>query len=303
MKKQIYYAAILPLAKKLRQNWRAEAAHLPAPARLAAFTLIELSIVLVIIGLIVGGALVGQDLIEATKYRNLISQKEQVVAAVNTFRLKYDALPGDMNNATTFWGTDPNGCPTPGSTSHTTSNNTPKVETCNGDGDKQIYPSSSGGPWNDRNERFRFWQHLANAGLIEGQYTGTNTVAPDASGTSGFFPGLNSLETAFSEIYIDVSYFIPVGTTTSVWASLNGHTLSYIHNTKGGASFVTPIISPNNLRLLDQKTDDGKPATGSMQSFYNISNSSNCVTSNDPNTAEYKSSDLKECSFVFMNLF
>ena len=59
------------------------------------FTLIELSIVLVIIGLIVGGVLVGQDLIKAAEIRATVSQVEGYNSAVNTFRLKYNGLPGD----------------------------------------------------------------------------------------------------------------------------------------------------------------------------------------------------------------
>jgi prepilin-type N-terminal cleavage/methylation domain-containing protein len=64
------------------------------------FTLIELSIVLVIIGLIVGGVLVGQDLIRAAYIRAQITQIEKFNAAVNTFYGKFQALPGDMNNQT-----------------------------------------------------------------------------------------------------------------------------------------------------------------------------------------------------------
>jgi prepilin-type N-terminal cleavage/methylation domain-containing protein len=64
------------------------------------FTLIELSVVLVIIGLIVGGVLVGQDLIRAAYIRAQISQIEKFNTAVNTFYGKYQALPGDMNNST-----------------------------------------------------------------------------------------------------------------------------------------------------------------------------------------------------------
>src|ERR1700753_1576823 len=60
------------------------------------FTLIELSIVLVIIGLIVGGILVGQDLIKAAEVRAQISQIEKFNTAVNTFRGKFGALPGDL---------------------------------------------------------------------------------------------------------------------------------------------------------------------------------------------------------------
>src|ERR1700722_13172793 len=75
------------------------------------FTLIELSIVLVIIGLIVGGVLVGQDLIKAAEVRAQISQIESYNTAVNTFRGKYSKIPGDMNvpPAEQFGFTD-NGC-------------------------------------------------------------------------------------------------------------------------------------------------------------------------------------------------
>src|SRR4051812_39078001 len=66
------------------------------------FTLIELSIVLVIIGLIVGGVLVGQDLIKAAELRAAVGQLEKYDAAVNTFRGKYNGLPGDMPSPTTY---------------------------------------------------------------------------------------------------------------------------------------------------------------------------------------------------------
>ena len=68
------------------------------------FTLLEMSIVLVVIGLIVGGVLVGRDLISAAYTRAQISQIEKFNTAVNTFYGKYQALPGDMNNsvASTF---------------------------------------------------------------------------------------------------------------------------------------------------------------------------------------------------------
>ena len=60
------------------------------------FTLIELSIVLVIIGLLAGGVLVGRDLIAAAALRSQITQIEKYNAAANTFRAKYGFLPGDL---------------------------------------------------------------------------------------------------------------------------------------------------------------------------------------------------------------
>lgn len=60
------------------------------------FTLIELSIVLVIIGLLIGGVLVGRDLIASAEIRAQISQIEKYNTAINTFKLKYGYLPGDI---------------------------------------------------------------------------------------------------------------------------------------------------------------------------------------------------------------
>ena len=60
------------------------------------FTLIEMSIVLVIIGLIIGGVLLGRDLISAAAVRAQIAQIEKYNAAVNTFKGKYGYLPGDI---------------------------------------------------------------------------------------------------------------------------------------------------------------------------------------------------------------
>ncbi len=60
------------------------------------FTLIELSIILVIIGLLVGGVLIGKDLMRAAELRALLSQKDKYVSAMNIFKQKYNAIPGDM---------------------------------------------------------------------------------------------------------------------------------------------------------------------------------------------------------------
>lgn len=64
----------------------------------AGFTLIELSIVLVIIGLLVGGVLKGQELIAGTRIKATVAQADAIRAAVNTFQDRYRGIPGDMTD-------------------------------------------------------------------------------------------------------------------------------------------------------------------------------------------------------------
>jgi prepilin-type N-terminal cleavage/methylation domain-containing protein len=94
------------------------------------FTLVELAIVLVIIGLLIGGVLVGSALIRTAELQSAVQDKDRLVTAVNIFRDKYGALPGDMGNATDYWGTASGGCPNGVGTG---------TQTCNGNSDGLIY--------------------------------------------------------------------------------------------------------------------------------------------------------------------
>ena len=85
---------------------------------------------MVIIGLIIGGVLVGKDLIASAEIRATVSVYQQLDAAVNTFKTKYNCLPGDCPNASDFGFTPPAG-----------------YTTINGDGNGHIdnYLGSPGG--------------------------------------------------------------------------------------------------------------------------------------------------------------
>lgn len=122
-----------------------------------AFSLVELSIVLVILGLLTGGILTGQSLIRASELRAVTTEYQRYATAVQAFRDKYFALPGDMPNATRFWGVQHATLATCQTTASTT------ALTCDGNGDGNIGYTY---------EIFRAWQHLANACLIEGTYNG-----------------------------------------------------------------------------------------------------------------------------------
>lgn len=128
--------------------------------------LVELSIVLVIIGLLVGGVLAGKSLIRASELRAVSAEYARYHTAVMAFRDKYFALPGDMPNATNVWGTASN-CP--GSHLQPSTDAT----TCNGNANSYIDSVAGAGLGN---EYFRFWQHLQNAGLVEGRLSGVRGI-------------------------------------------------------------------------------------------------------------------------------
>jgi prepilin-type N-terminal cleavage/methylation domain-containing protein len=109
------------------------------------FTLIEIAIVLVIIGLLLGGVLKGQELINSAKVKNFAQDFKSVPVLIYGYQDKYRRLPGDDNSATTrFTG----------------------ATTANGDGNGSIsgnYNSTAAG-----DESVRFWQHVRLAGLAAG---------------------------------------------------------------------------------------------------------------------------------------
>lgn len=100
----------------------------------------ELSIVLVILGLLTGGILAGQLLIRAAELRSVTTEYNRYVTAVQSFRDKYFALPGDMNNAAAFWGAADGST---GNTAACVTTASTSTATCNGDGNGIVSPSSS----------------------------------------------------------------------------------------------------------------------------------------------------------------
>lgn len=107
------------------------------------FTLIELAIVLVIIGLLLGGVLKGQELINSAKVKNMASEIKNVQIYIYSYQDKFKAIPGDDRSAVTH-----------------------VAATQNGNGDGLI-----GGAWNSTtvtDESYNFWQHIRLAGLEAG---------------------------------------------------------------------------------------------------------------------------------------
>lgn len=116
----------------------------------SGFTLIELAIVLVIIGLLLGGVLKGQELINSAKVKNMASDFRNAQVAIYGYQDRFKAIPGDDANANTHLDT-----------SKCTSN-----DCNNGNGDAVIT-----GAWNSTtvgDESFAFWVHTRAAGFLPG---------------------------------------------------------------------------------------------------------------------------------------
>lgn len=222
-----------------------------------AFSLVELSIVLVILGLLVGGVLAGQSLIRAAELRAVSTEYSRYSTATRSFRDKYFAFPGDLNNAESFWGTDAGGCP---GTSATTSG--PGIATCNGDGNGQVGASGN------TSEMYRFWQHMANAGMIEGSFTGvpnTTNITTWAHSTST--PNVPKSKMANGMWFISYTGVPTVGSTSFFDGTDLGS--PFFFSNAANVSSTGPILKPEEAWNIDTKMDDGKPGTGGVQTMKN----------------------------------
>lgn len=218
------------------------------------FSLVELSIVLVILGLLTGGILTGQNLIRAAELRSVATQASGYQTAVMTFRDKYFALPGDMGNATRFWGKNNTACPT-----HTGTAAANGV--CNGNMDGSIRLNHLDGGGGYPHEAFQFWQHLALAGLIEGSYTGI-------SGSTAYahsIPGTNVPPARISNAAWGARYFDnlhPASFALSPGVPGNHFTVGSTDNALMWPQ--SAFLRPEEAWNIDTKLDDGKPARGNV---------------------------------------
>lgn len=271
----------------------------------AGFSLVELSIVLVILGLLVGGILGGQSLIKAAELRTITTDVSSYLTAVNTFRGKYFALPGDMKNATRFWGAQAGGtadgydstCAGLGAGAPATGQ-----ATCNGNGDGRIgvYDGSASGR---KYETFRAWQHLSNAGLVPGQYTGvTNGNTPNNIIT----PGGNAPAAKINGGAYNLTWFgddPPYMADLVIYPGNYGNVI--VMGAPGGyhAMGHGAVLSAEDAWNIDTKLDDGRPGTGVVRGRY-YSSPDWCATGADPDTAEYRLNiDAIECALIFITGF
>ena len=203
------------------------------------FTLVELAIVLMIIGLLIGGILRGQELMNNTRMQNIIKQITSYSGAVNTFMDTYSAKPGDLTTATSRIP----GCET---------GNTNGCQ--NGDGNGIIGEPVvvwTGGQQAVTTENTQFWKQLALTHIISG--VNPSATVPEwgqthpAAAVPGGFSVVTSLGSGAASVY-------------------TGALILRLHGSLTNPNIETiPLLSSKQSAYIDRKMDDGVPQTGDAQ--------------------------------------
>ena len=191
------------------------------------FTLVELSIIVVIIGILIAGIATGKSLIVQGELNSSIREIQSLKAIINSFQTRYDFLPGDLPNAVNYW---------------------PNATTSNGNGNGFIDSTAT-----LLEDTFTF-QHLSLSGMLPGNFFGgiPNGATRFAFGINSFSskkqPGNYQVSNAYN-IYGSTDNAIQLG-------SLTGSVTGY---PDGG------LFSPQDTANIDSKIDDGQASTGTYR--------------------------------------
>lgn len=243
-----------------------------ADPRNNGFTLVELAIVMTIIGLLIGGILKGQEMVQNARINATIAQVTGYQAAYETFRDRFDQMPGDFPRATTRL---PN-CAT-------------ATGCYNGDGNGRI-----GASGNDSHravataittENTQFWKHLGMADLIAGVSPAATTLAWGRTHPSAPIAGGFHVNTVANTTYGTI-----VGTILVLRNDINGQWLCGVATDTSNRQCA---VSPRDAALIDRKMDDGTASTGYVQAGSAASFTSGC---GEPNQGVNGASGYQETS-------
>lgn len=215
------------------------------------FTLVELAIVMMIIGLLIGGVLKGQQMMQNARIKNVIKQVQSYNAASAGFWDKYNAIPGDMTMA---------------------QNRIPNCvigNNCyNGNGNNIVGTPVSiwvGGQQAVTTENTQYWTHLLLSDFISGVTT------------SGFIAWGETHPSAATAGGYTVVHAIQSGSTTGFQASpdglhlrLHGSLTSGNVENSGSGAVDHPgnmPVSPHEALIIDKTLDDAKPNSGYIRSY------------------------------------
>lgn len=245
----------------------------------SAFTLVELAIVLIIIGLITGGVIGAQSLIESAKRQSVIKDISNFKIAISAFRLEYGALPGDFDEAEDYWGTD---------------------NTANGNNNKRIvyeHPAV---------EEIGIWNHLGLAKLIPQEFEDFYSNTYDGTEPEKTLP-LGAITGTY--------WALDVYLTHSGWSSssfYNSPSIALIlpiASQSGSGAFYgnskLPSTTAKFAHGIDKKIDDGEPFYGNVGALGYTGGLNTATTDchsssgNNPNVSYNLTSKSVACAPIF----
>lgn len=224
-------------------------------SKVAGFTLAELAVVMIVIGVLIGGVLKGRELIINGQVTGTVAQIKSIDAAVSSFRDMYAAYPGDIFSATT------------------------RVQNCSavtgcasvGDGNGELNRLPNGYASDD--EASQFFIQMAVVDLITGINAGVGAqwggIYPASKLYGGFHPswsrGTASDFVANGGNKVSVGYYLTLTNTAGAAPDEN-----------------SGVMTPNQAERIDSKLDDGKADAGIVRGF-----GSNCTATNSEGVSAY----------------
>ena len=256
------------------------------------FTLVELAIVMTIIGLLIGGILKGQELMENARVTSTIAQVRSYEAATTTFRDTYSAMPGDMVNASARIPNCTAAC-------------NPRADAAQGAGGQvpgnSIIGFSNGitaaltaGAGSMADETTLYWTHLLLADLISGVSDAAIQGATDVA--AGETHPAARIGGVFRAGHGDGSAGGSITTATP-----SGTVLALASSARNAIDEVTGVqpITPLRAGQIDRKMDDGKPNTGYVRGYGDIGAATSCITAITAAGLYLETGSEKDCGLIF----
>lgn len=200
------------------------------------FTLVEISIVMIIIGLLIGGVFSGMKLVDNANIQKTVQDIKAIESATLTFRDTYRALPGDIRNP---GARIPNCVAPPCSLA--------------GNGNRIIGPTDGReGSITNTSENFSFWSHLFLSDIYSFDMNGTNSME--------FGEGQPNGASSWGYRITDLDLFGPVASIC-----VRQYRTTLIVSAVHSASAVSQhAMTCTMIESIDRKIDDGQPIQGNM---------------------------------------
>jgi prepilin-type N-terminal cleavage/methylation domain-containing protein len=239
----------------------------------SGFTLLELSIVLAIVGLIAGAIVGMQSYVRTSSLTTSVEEARYYMNAFDSFQTTYGAVPGDMSNASSSWSA-----------------------ASNGDGNGYIRAVSS-----NNAEYFYAFQHLVSAELITGYYSG----AAGSGSSSHCVPGTNIPLSSVDGVgflfdHPDAATGIVAAGDALYFAGNYSHVIRMAAIYAADTGVPTRyFLTPKEGYELDAKYDDGLPGQGWIVTP-EMSTATNCNTSDTAASSAYAvTNNDVACYFIF----